>query len=111
MPPPVYDPPRSCSFCGKAPDEAQKIVAGPAAGICDGCISLAIDVCFKAGVKVEGSSALADRERILKIVRSHITRLQDESEFERAQSHMAQIIAGEIEALADTPPQSEGGEG
>jgi hypothetical protein len=69
MPPPVYDPPRSCSFCGAAPDEAQKIVAGPAAGICDGCISLAIDVCYKAGVKVEGS-ALAERERILALLRN-----------------------------------------
>ncbi len=30
-----------CSFCGKSKDQVQKLIAGPGAYICDGCIGLA----------------------------------------------------------------------
>ena len=29
-----------CSFCGKAQDEVQKLIAGPGVGICDECVHL-----------------------------------------------------------------------
>ena len=32
-----------CSFCGKTQHEVQKLVAGPAVYICDGCIDLCVD--------------------------------------------------------------------
>src|ERR1700739_2737327 len=31
-----------CSFCGKSQHEVRKLVAGPAASICDGCIRLCL---------------------------------------------------------------------
>ena len=37
-------PPVSCSFCGKFQDAVKKIVAGPAARICDECIGLCADI-------------------------------------------------------------------
>src|ERR1700758_2208066 len=33
-----------CSFCGKNQHEVQKLVAGPAVYICDGCVDLCVDV-------------------------------------------------------------------
>lgn len=36
-----------CSFCAKADDEVQKLVAGPVAHICDQCIILAAE-CIEA---------------------------------------------------------------
>jgi hypothetical protein len=33
----------SCSFCGKAQDDVQKLIAGPTVFICDECV----DVCVK----------------------------------------------------------------
>ena len=29
-----------CSFCGKSPEEVQRLIAGPTAYICDECIDL-----------------------------------------------------------------------
>jgi ClpX C4-type zinc finger len=34
----------ACSFCGKQQNEVRKLIAGPGAYICDGCIDLAVDV-------------------------------------------------------------------
>lgn len=31
-----------CSFCGKSQHEVRKLVAGPTASICDGCIKLCV---------------------------------------------------------------------
>jgi hypothetical protein len=33
-----------CTFCGKAQNEVRKLIAGPGAYICDGCIDLAAGV-------------------------------------------------------------------
>jgi len=32
-----------CSFCGKSQHEVQKLIAGPAVFICDGCVDLCVD--------------------------------------------------------------------
>ena len=29
-----------CSFCGKSPEEVQRLIAGPTVYICDACIDL-----------------------------------------------------------------------
>jgi ATP-dependent protease Clp ATPase subunit len=34
----------TCSFCGKSKDEVQVLVKGPAAAICDECVSMARDI-------------------------------------------------------------------
>jgi kynureninase len=39
----------SCSFCGRAPGHAHRLVAGPDTCICDGCIALAASVLVTAG--------------------------------------------------------------
>jgi len=36
-----------CSFCGKSQDEVKKLIAGPTVYICDGCVSMAMDLCEK----------------------------------------------------------------
>jgi hypothetical protein len=36
--------PRSCAFCGKTQHELAKLIAGPAAFICGGCVELCYDV-------------------------------------------------------------------
>ena len=33
-----------CTFCGKAQDQVRKLIAGPGAYICEGCVDLAVDV-------------------------------------------------------------------
>ena len=33
-----------CSFCGKSQREIHKLVAGPAASICDECVELCMDI-------------------------------------------------------------------
>ena len=37
-------PPRSCAFCGKTEHEVAKLIAGPTAFICAGCVELCADV-------------------------------------------------------------------
>src|SRR2546430_1483331 len=39
-----------CSFCGKAPEEVQRLIAGPTAYICDACIDLCNDILLEEGV-------------------------------------------------------------
>ena len=39
-----------CSFCGKAPEEVQRLIAGPTAYICDECIDLCNDILLEEGV-------------------------------------------------------------
>ncbi len=34
----------ACTFCGKPQDKVRKLIAGPGAYICEGCIDLAVDV-------------------------------------------------------------------
>ena len=34
----------SCSFCNKSQREVRKLIAGPAAYICDECINLCVDI-------------------------------------------------------------------
>lgn len=38
--------PRSCAFCGKTQYEVAKLIAGPAAFICGGCVELCYDILF-----------------------------------------------------------------
>jgi len=33
-----------CSFCGKGPDQAQRLIAGPGVYICDACIGLCNEI-------------------------------------------------------------------
>ena len=33
-----------CTFCGKPQDQVRKLIAGPGAYICEGCVDLAVDV-------------------------------------------------------------------
>jgi ATP-dependent Clp protease ATP-binding subunit ClpX len=39
-----------CSFCGKAPEEVKRLIAGPTAYICDECIDLCNDILLEEGV-------------------------------------------------------------
>jgi hypothetical protein len=39
-----------CSFCGKSQTEVKKLIAGPAAYICDECIGLCVDILAEEGV-------------------------------------------------------------
>src|SRR6516164_7632315 len=39
-----------CSFCGKSPEEVQRLIAGPTAYICDECIDLCNDILREEGV-------------------------------------------------------------
>src|SRR3989475_9674611 len=39
-----------CSFCGKSPEEVQRLIAGPTAYICDACIDLCNDILLEEGV-------------------------------------------------------------
>src|SRR5262244_2744031 len=39
-----------CSFCGKAPEEVQRLIAGPTAYICDECIDLCNDILREEGI-------------------------------------------------------------
>ena len=39
-----------CSFCGKAPEEVQRLIAGPTAYICDECIDLCNEILREEGV-------------------------------------------------------------
>ncbi len=39
-----------CSFCGKSPEEVQRLIAGPTAYICDECIDLCNDILLEEGV-------------------------------------------------------------
>jgi ATP-dependent Clp protease ATP-binding subunit ClpX len=39
-----------CSFCGKAPEEVQRLIAGPTAYICDECIDLCNEILLEEGV-------------------------------------------------------------
>jgi ATP-dependent protease Clp ATPase subunit len=40
----------SCSFCGKNQEQVKKLIAGPDAWICDGCVSRAHAVIAKPGL-------------------------------------------------------------
>jgi ClpX C4-type zinc finger len=33
-----------CSFCGKGPNQVRKLIAGPVAYICDGCVAICVDI-------------------------------------------------------------------
>lgn len=35
---------RACSFCGKGPEEARKLIAGPSVFICDACVGLCDEI-------------------------------------------------------------------
>src|SRR6266496_3256439 len=50
-----------CSFCGKSQDEVRRLIAGPAAYICDECIDLCNDIILEEGA-AEQSKA---RKRLL----------------------------------------------
>src|SRR5882762_7190751 len=50
-----------CSFCGKSQDEVKRLIAGPAAYICDECIDLCNDIILEEGA-AEQSKA---RKRLL----------------------------------------------
>jgi ATP-dependent Clp protease ATP-binding subunit ClpX len=39
-----------CSFCGKSPEEVQRLIAGPTVYICDECIDLCNDILLEEGV-------------------------------------------------------------
>ena len=39
-----------CSFCGKSPEEVQRLIAGPAVYICDACIDLCNEILLEEGV-------------------------------------------------------------
>src|SRR5919197_701276 len=39
-----------CSFCGKAPEDVKRLIAGPTAYICDACIDLCNDILLEEGV-------------------------------------------------------------
>src|SRR5438128_2500305 len=39
-----------CSFCGKSPEEVQRLIAGPAVYICDACIDLCNEILREEGV-------------------------------------------------------------
>src|SRR5499427_7233661 len=39
-----------CSFCGKSPEEVQRLIAGPTAYICDECIDLCNEMLHEEGV-------------------------------------------------------------
>ena len=39
-----------CSFCGKAPEEVQRLIAGPTAYICDECLDLCNEILHEEGV-------------------------------------------------------------
>src|SRR5216683_147738 len=39
-----------CSFCGKSPQEVQRLIAGPTAYICDECIDLCNEILLEEGV-------------------------------------------------------------
>src|SRR5258708_38255168 len=43
-----------CSFCGKSPHEARKLIAGPTVFICAECVELCMDI-----IREENTSALA----------------------------------------------------
>ena len=38
-----------CSFCGKANDQVDKLVAGPGVFICNECVNLCCEIIEKAG--------------------------------------------------------------
>jgi hypothetical protein len=38
------EPPRYCSFCGKAPEEVRAMISGPAVFICNECVRLCVDI-------------------------------------------------------------------
>src|SRR6266487_5293538 len=39
-----------CSFCGKSPEEVQRLIAGPTVYICDACIDLCNEILLEEGV-------------------------------------------------------------
>ncbi len=39
-----------CSFCGKSPEEVQRLIAGPTVYICDECIDLCNEILREEGV-------------------------------------------------------------
>jgi len=45
-----------CSFCGKANDEVNKLIAGPGVYICDGCVRLSVSIL--AGDEGHGDSEI-----------------------------------------------------
>ncbi len=50
-----------CSFCGKSQDEVRRLIAGPAAYICDECIDLCNDIILEEGAAEQSKS----RKRLL----------------------------------------------
>jgi len=50
-----------CSFCGKSQDEVKRLIAGPAAYICDECIDLCNDIILEEGAAEQSKS----RKRLL----------------------------------------------
>ena len=49
---------RICSFCGKAPEQVQKLIGGPAVNVCDECIELCQEILNEELVR-DGSSLSA----------------------------------------------------
>jgi hypothetical protein len=41
-----------CTFCGKAKDEVQKLIAGPSVFICNECVVLCVRVLRESGIDV-----------------------------------------------------------
>jgi ATP-dependent Clp protease ATP-binding subunit ClpX len=58
--------PISCSFCGKAPRDQGRVVAGPGVNICDACLQ----VC-QSLLRDESAAQRADYSRKLKVPRPH----------------------------------------
>jgi ATP-dependent Clp protease ATP-binding subunit ClpX len=50
-----------CSFCGKSQDEVKRLIAGPAAYICDECIDLCNDIILEEGAAEQSKT----RRRLL----------------------------------------------
>jgi ATP-dependent protease Clp ATPase subunit len=50
-----------CSFCGKRPDEVQRLIAGPTVYICDECIMLCVDILAEPPVRDAASPPPIER--------------------------------------------------
>jgi kynureninase len=60
----------SCSFCGQVPGQGQKIMAGPGAHICDGCVAAAAMLLTTAG---QGTTAATAATASIVKLDSHAT--------------------------------------
>jgi ATP-dependent Clp protease ATP-binding subunit ClpX len=61
----LFRPGLSCSFCGRAADQVQRLVAGASAHICDDCISECVAVLERHPVRAapEATGAHTPMER------------------------------------------------